>query len=611
MADERWDDPVRVEREYRQGIEYKTSLGREGLYKQNKKNERFWAGDQWAGAQTGNDRPLLQHNVIRRIGDYKMAMVAGADVSVSYSADGVPYTEASRQSIAEERDRLAAGEDEELAALTESDRINLIMGAMSDYFRVTAERLKFDDKKSAVLRNAYIGGTGVLYTYWDERVRTGLYADEGRTAPITGDIRCEVLPIENVYFGDTAGRDVQEQPYILIAQRRSVEDIRREMRRAHRPAAEIESIAADADKEYEAGDRADKEPGEEKKAVCLTKLYREWNDDGTSYRILAVVTCGKATVRKAWDTRLRLYPLAVMRWEERQSCAYGDSEITNLVPNQIAINRANTAAAWAVMSLGMPKMIVDKDLVTNEVTNDPGEIIGVYGSGGSPSQAISYVTPPNFSPQFEQLISSLIANTLSQSGANDAALGNMRPDNMSAIIAVRDAATMPMQLLQNRFYSFVEDVARIWAEFWVTMYGKRQIRISDRRGDWYLPFDGAQYHDLLISTRVDVGAAGIWSESQTIATLDNLLGAKIIDPLQYLERLPRGIIPDQSGLVREYREAQERAAAQAAVRPEQQTEQQTAQPTQDEVLAALPEEYRQAYAAMTPEQQAQVLSQLG
>lgn len=605
-----WCSPEQIEKEYRRGIEYKSHIGRDGLYRQNRKNERFWSGDQWYGAKCG-DRPLLQYNIIRRIGDYKMATVAGASVSVSYSADGVPYTESRRKIIAEERDMLSSGCGADEENMSESDRINLIMGALSDYFRVTAERLKFDDKKLAVLRNAYIGGTGVLYTYWDENIKTGLYADEGRTMPISGDIRCEVLNIENVYFGDNGGMDVQEQPYIILAQRRSVEDIRREMRRNRRPAEEIESIRADRDTGYEAGDRADDEQEEEQKAICLTKFYRAWNDDGTEYKIMAVVTCGKATVRRAWDTKLRLYPLAIMRWEERQNCAYGDSEITGLIANQIAINRANTAAAWAVMSIGLPKMTVNRDIVTGPVTNDPGEIIDVYGSGADAANAVSYVRPPDFSPQFDKLINSLISNTLSQSGANDAALGNVRPDNTSAIIAVRDAATMPMQILQNRFYSFIEDVARIWAEFWVSLYGKRQLRISDRRGEWYMPFDGEKYRNLLITTRVDVGASGIWSESQTIATLDNMLNAGIIDRLQYLERLPRGVIPDQTGLIREYRETLEREKAAAEMQQMPETAAAAQPPTQEQILAQLPEEYRQAYAAMSPEQQAQVMQQIG
>ena len=269
----KWYEPETIARELEQGKSFKANLSDRGMYEQNRMNERFFVGDQWYGAQCGQDRPLLMHNVIKRIGDYKMSMVGSASISVSYSADGVPCTVLDKERVTEARDLLASGNPMDETMLTDSERINLIMGALSDYFRTTAERLKFDDLKTAVLKNAYIGGTGVLYTYWDERVQTGLYADESRTAAIRGDIRSEVLPIENVYFGDPNLEDVQEQPYILLTRRRLLCDIRREMQRNRRGAL-AEELRPDENTGEEAGDRGQQEPTDTKKATVVTKLYK-------------------------------------------------------------------------------------------------------------------------------------------------------------------------------------------------------------------------------------------------------------------------------------------------------------------------------------------------
>lgn len=614
MNEKKWDSPAQIEEEYKSGAQFKSGLGTRGLYEQNKMNERFFAGDQWHGVQCGQDRPLLQHNVIKRIGDYKMAVVGAASVSVSYSADGVPCVKTEREHIRTTMEGLASGGT--MDGLPDSEKINLIMGAMSDYFRVTAERVKFEDKKTAVLRNAYIGGTGVLYTYWDERIMTGLYADERRKTPIKGDIACQVLDIENVYFGDPNLDSVQDQPYIILAQRKRIDEIKREMRRYRRPQDEIDSIKPDRETRYQAGDRADKEPTDAQKALVLTKLYKEWDKEGDTYRVMAVEVCGKATVRKAWDTKLRLYPIAKMSWETRNNCVYGDSEVTNLIPNQIAINRANTASAWAVMILGMPIMLVNGDVVTQPITNDPGQIIPIYGTGEDMQNAVRFVQPPAFSPQFEGLVNSLIGNTLTQSGANEAALGDIRPDNTSAIVVAREASAVPMQLPQNRFYSFIEDVARIWAEFWVCLYGNRSLHISDKNGDWYLPFNGEDYKNLLITTKIDVGAAGAYSEVRSIQTLDNLLKSQIVDPIQYLERLPKGVVPDLEGLLRDYREravGQNAAAAggtphpSATPTPSPQGEDFGGEMTVEEMVAQLPPEYQATWAQMTPEEQQQAL----
>lgn len=599
-------EPEQIFEEYEAGRTFKSSLGRKGLYEQGKINERFYIGDQWHGARCGNDRPLVRHNVIKRIGDYKMAVVASNPVTVNYSVEGVPNTVGISDRARDERDAFAQGQisPQETMGLPPEEELAVTMTALSDYFKTTAERVKFDDLKEQALRNAYVSGTGVLYTYWDDKIRTGLYADESGTTPIQGDIACEALDIENVYFGDPNLYDVQAQPYIIIAQRKSVADLQREARRNGRSEAEIDAIKPDRDTGYMAGDMAEDEPEDSRKATVLTKFWKEWAKDGTC-KIMASVAVRGATIRYRWDTKLRLYPLAAFRWERRRNCAYGESEITYLIPNQIAINRMLTANVWAVMMLGMPLTIVNRDIVHQPITNDPGQVVEINGTGEDLANAMRYVNPPNFAPAFEQNITSLISNTLTQSGANDAALGDVRPDNTSAIVAVREAATMPMQTVQNRFYSFVEDVARVWAEMWVTMYGRRSLKIEDENGVWYMPFDGEKYRDLLISVKVDVGASTLWSEIQSVNTLDNLLASQIITPKQYLERLPKGSVPNLSGLIREMQEAQ-RAQEEAAMQaPEQQGI------DVQSIIDGLPPEYRQAFDSVPPEQQAAMLQEIG
>lgn len=599
-------EPEQIFEEYEAGRTFKSSLGRKGLYEQGKINERFYIGDQWHGARCGNDRPLVRHNVIKRIGDYKMAVVASNPVTVNYSVEGVPNTVGISDRARDERDAFAQGQisPQETMGLPPEEELAVTMTALSDYFKTTAERVKFDDLKEQALRNAYVSGTGVLYTYWDDKIRTGLYADESGTTPIQGDIACEALDIENVYFGDPNLYDVQAQPYIIIAQRKSVADLQREARRNGRSEAEIDAIKPDRDTGYMAGDMAEDEPEDSRKATVLTKFWKEWAKDGTC-KIMASVAVRGATIRYRWDTKLRLYPLAAFRWERRRNCAYGESEITYLIPNQIAINRMLTANVWAVMMLGMPLTIVNRDIVHQPITNDPGQVVEINGTGEDLANAMRYVNPPNFAPAFEQNITSLISNTLTQSGANDAALGDVRPDNTSAIVAVREAATMPMQTVQNRFYSFVEDVARVWAEMWVTMYGRRSLKIEDENGVWYMPFDGEKYRDLLISVKVDVGASALWSEIQSVNTLDNLLASQIITPKQYLERLPKGSVPNLSGLIREMQEAQ-RAQEEAAMQaPEQQGI------DVQSIIDGLPPEYRQAFDSVPPEQQAAMLQEIG
>ena len=82
--------PNEIYEEYQRGVQHKASLGKHGLFEQNKINERFFIGDQWHGARCGNDRPLVRINVIKRIGDYKMSQILSSPITVDFSVEGVP-----------------------------------------------------------------------------------------------------------------------------------------------------------------------------------------------------------------------------------------------------------------------------------------------------------------------------------------------------------------------------------------------------------------------------------------------------------------------------------------------------------------------------------------
>lgn len=596
--------------EYQKGIEFKNSIGYRGVYEQSKMNERFYVGDQWHGAQCGNDRPLVRHNIIKRIGDYKIAMVASNPISVNYSAEGIPNTIGLSKKVEEIRETMENGEayDGFERSVAGDEEINLVMSALSDYFRVSAERLKFDDKKEQILRNAYISGCGILHTYWDPNVRTGLYADLSRTMPINGDIATEILDVENVYFGDPNEEELQNQPYIIIAQRKSVALLREEAKRNGASEYEIGQIKPDNNLQYESGDYGEKELENSKKAIVLTKYWKETDKNGNS-TIKAIRVCENVVIRKPWDIKLRLYPLAKFTWERRRNNAYGESEVTYLIPNQIAINRMLTASVWAVLLLGMPIMVVDDSVIMDEVTNEPGQVIHASGEASAIKSAIQYITPPNFSPNFDNNIVSLISQTLTQAGANDAALGDVNPDNTSAIIAVREAATLPLQTVQNRYHQFCEDVARIWAEFWITHYGQRSIKMEEQGHAWYLTFDGERYKDLLVCVKIDVGASTLYSEAQTLRSLDNLFDRQMIDLLQYLERIPKGIIPNVSKLIKEIKKANEQAAAaqQAQIEEMARIEQMSTGMSEDEMLSNLSSEEREALMSLPVEERMRIL----
>ncbi len=536
------NSPANIFAEYNEARRFKSSIGKRGLYDQTQMNERFYVGDQWHGANCGGERPLVRHNIIKRIGDYKISQLAGTNPAVTFSAEGFSQTVINEKKIADTRRQLSSSDSAVFAPLKTENEVGVMLSVLGSYRKTTAHRVKLESLLDLALRDAYIRGTGVVYTYYDPDIKTGLFADKQGGTPILGDIVCERLKIENVYFGDPACTILQNQPYIILAEEKRCEDILAE---AERYGASSVLISRIAEKKG-------------KKITLLTKLYKAKDSEG-NLRVFATRVTEDGVIRPPFSMGISVYPLSVFAWERRDGCIYGDSEITYIIPNQIAINRMITASVWSAMSSGMPLMVVNGDIVTGDITNEPGQIIKAFGSAEEISSAVRFVNPPDFSSGYNQSVDHLIVNTLTQCGANEASLGDLEASNTSAIIELREASSKYLQPLKNRYLAFIEDISLIWAEFFFAMYGKRGLKVSDENGIWYFPFDGSRYKDLVLTVTVTASEGVTRGERERISALGQLLDKGAITPAQYLSRLPSGIVPDTEGLLEELSKKEEKA----------------------------------------------------
>ena len=560
-----------VFQEYKDAKSYKNGIGSNGLYEQAKKNERFMLGDQWNGADIG-DLPKVVMNVIKQIGDFKVSNIISNPIAAIYEFDGVPtHLEAQRtpdiQQLSQTMQGVMKPAEEEIPFEAE---INAISTSLTSHFRSVWERCKMDKLNQTGVRKAYVHGAYVLYSYFNPHLKTGLYADENRKTAVKGDIEAEILNIANVYFGEPSECDVQKQPWIIISQRKALKDIKREMGNNGRPKADIENVKAD-NENSNVGNYNQENDSKKEYCTLLTRFWREGD------AIMAMQCVENCIVKEAWDTGISLYPFSLFVWDETDNCIYGHSEITELIPNQVAINRMLSLEILSEMMMGMPKIIYDATAISQEITNDPGQIIAVENSGDV-RNAVYYLNPAQISPNWNRVQQSLIDNTKSISGATAVALGDVRPENTSAIVALREAANQPLQPILNRYYFFVEDVARIWGEMILKKYGKRSLRVTSGGQVSYIPFDADKYKDMMLTAHIEVGPSTLWATSTVISTLDNLLQLQAIDIVQFLERVPEGIIPKKQELINEIRANREAQAAQEqAMMQEQAMAQQAAQ----------------------------------
>ena len=192
-----------------------------------------------------------------------------------------------------------------------------------------------------------------------------------------------------------------------------------------------------------------------------------------------------------------------------------------------------------------------------------GRAIGVNLGNGSIGDLVKTIDPAVISPQVSQFIELAISLTKEFMGATDAALGNVKPDNTSAIIALQKSSSVPLEIVRQDLFQCVEDMGNIWMDLMRVYYGVRYVRLDGM--DAPAPFDFSVLEQMPLSIKLDVGGSAYWSEIAQINTLDNLLTQGKISVIDYLERVPNGYISNQQQLIETLKERE--AAAMGATEP--------------------------------------------
>lgn len=504
----------RVSKEYEEGVRFNSGLD---LYDCVENNENFFIGKQWEGVQS-NGLPTPVFNFLKRVVLFSVANISTDNLKLWARAMG------------------SSGQKESRILETVADILNDQFASIFEFNRIGGCIREFT-------RNAAVDGDGCMYVYWDGDVENG--------QPSRGAIRTEVLQNTQVLFGNPNNRDVQSQPYIILERRMLLSEARK---RAERYGNSPDSVTADT----KAGGNAqmDTISGSGNKVTVLLRLWRD-EESGTVHAYECTRT---AEIRGEIDLGIKLYPVTWMNWDYVQDCYHGQAMITGLIPNQIFVNKLFALAMISLMTLAYPKVIFDSTKVA-KWTNRVGGAIPV---NGSVEGVAKIVDPASISPQISQFIDAAISYTQKFLGASDVALGDTRPDNTSAIIALQRAAATPMELTKQSLLQSIEDLGRIYMEFMGEYYGERYVEISNPydSSKVVVPFDFSILKSIPFTIGLDAGAASYWSEIAAMQTLDNLLMQGKISTVEYLKRLPAGQITDKEALISALQQEQQMAMGQ-------------------------------------------------
>lgn len=512
---------------YEKGLIFNNQLNLDDTVKVN---SNFVVGKQWEGVQA-NGLPTPQFNILKRVVGFIVASLTTDNIKVN----GSPLANTLGTLELVDIVRIL---NEELDALTEHNRIPTL-----------ARSLAYD---------AAVTGDGCIYTYWDPDVDVG--------NDVKGAIKSEIIENTRVIFGNPNDKAVQIQPYIQIASREIVRNAK--IRAKNNGCSDWEQIKPDSEDTYSMDSS---KLTDDKVTVILTM----WRDDETG-EIWAYESTQSAEVKKPWSLGIKLYPICWLPWDAVRDSYHGQAMVTGLIPNQIFINKAWAMSMLSMMRTAWPKVIYDSSRV-KRWDNRVGGAIGI--PGGDVNSAAKILDPASISPQIYQFIQLAVDQTEQSLGATAVALGDTRPDNTSAILALQKAASTPSEMTKQRLYECIEDLFRIYVEFIGEYYGTRkldmptppeirqQYEMLGQQAPDEMPadFDFTIFKMIPMSLKLDVGASTYYSEIASMQTLDSLLQQGMITRVQYLERIPDAYIPARMSLVNEIKQEEAQAAAMQAM----------------------------------------------
>lgn len=525
--------PTEIWGEYQLLTEY---LLNNNVYEEVKVNEEFYEGKQWRNLETSNI-PTPVVNVLGRSCKYLVASLASNEIAVSLT----PFS-----SIEEDKKRMKVI-SEEIDNIIESARIK--------------------ESSRLVIRNGCVDGSGFMMQSFDPEIETGQDAK--------GAIVNQVIDNTCVYFGNPYSSDVQKQPFIIIALRQDIRNVKKEAKEYGISQELIDSINPDNE-----GLQPNEQEAENLVTV-LIKFFRKKSviekenvtiDPITGEEIVNITeeekntvwftkTTREVTLIEPTDLGYTRYPISYFPWEKKKNSYLGVSPMTSVIQNQIFINKTFAIAQMYGLQSAFPKIVYDKSKVNIQEFlegTSPSAVAGIDIMG----KFLDFIKIPDFSNNIIELARETIAQTKDTLGVTDVSLGNVKPDNTSAIIALQEASAVPLEIQKQNFYEFWEDTIRNIIDIMGSSYGIRQV-MSSEYGLGMVDFSILK--DMNYRLKVEIGAGAQYSEIAQINTLDKYLQSGLIKGSTHAKLVPSKYILGKEELIGAMEEYEQQMMPQANI----------------------------------------------
>lgn len=487
----------------------KSFMRRMNMFTDTDKNYRMYSGNQWEGAKIEGIEQA-QYNFIETIVNYKVSTINQNLWGINYSSENF--------------------EDREFRKTAE-ETCKLLNKKASKVW----EKDSMDFKVREVSEDSAVNDEGVMYVNYDIDTQEPLN---------------EIINKTDIQYGNENSSDIQSQPYIIIIQRKSVIEIQNLARKEGVSEEQIKNIKGDSDYFEEAGESAKYE--KDNKCTLITKM---WKEEG---KVKFVKSTKYVVVKKESNSGLSLYPVAHYPWKTKKGSARGEGEVRYLIPNQLELNKTLARMLLSVKQNAYPTKVVAIDKISNpNAINQVGGTIKARGqSVDDVNKVFTTIAPAQMSTDVSKTINDLISITRELKNSSDIATGGVNPTEASgkAILAVQQASQQPMTKQLTGLKMFIEDLARIWLDMWVT-YSQDGMKLEEEKTD---PTTGEEYVELVDipssvlenlkgTVKVDITPKSSYDKYARELTLENFLKAGYFNPQKLGElKVYAKILPDDA-----------------------------------------------------------------
>lgn len=491
---------------YEHGLNFMRMIN---VFSDTDRNYRMCFGNQWEGAKIEGIEQA-QYNFIETIVNYKVSTINQNLWGINYSSENF--------------------EDRNFRA-TADDTCKMLNKRASKVW----EKDQMDYKIRVISEDGAINDEGVMYVSYDEDKKDPLN---------------EILSKNDVQYGNENSSDIQSQPYIILSQRKSVIEVQELARKEGLSEQEIKKIKGDQDYFEQAGESSKYEKDD--KCTLVTIMWKEkgsvWFVKSTRY----------VEVKKASNSGLTYYPLTHFLWKEKKGSARGEGEVRYLIPNQLELNKTLARMLLSVKQNAYPTKVADVSKIQNpSAINKIGGIIKTNGATVEDVHKIfTTIAPAQMSTDVSKTINDLISITRELKNSSDIATGGVNPSDASgkAILAVQQASQQPMVKQISALKMFIEDLARIWLDMWIT-YNQDGMKLEEDITDEQTGEERTELVDvpssvlenLQATVKVDITPKSPFDKYAQEISLENIFKAGYFNPQKLGElKIYVDVLPDDS-----------------------------------------------------------------